>query len=101
MTNTRREIGGHAHQRATFVGRYERYAKTTSSIDFLARDTLKARQDQLAHDYNEQVRIRNMVFENQKAILKDQGLSTNQLEKTHQQDMMQLGIKFRDQLQSL
>ncbi|WP_082113766.1 phospholipase effector Tle1 domain-containing protein [Chromobacterium vaccinii] len=101
MTNTRREIGGHAHQRATFVGRYERYAKTTSSIDFLARDTLKGRQEQLAYDYKEQVRIRNLVFENQKTILKGQGLPTDKLEKTHQQDMFQLGVKFRDQLQSL
>ncbi|MBX9347354.1 DUF2235 domain-containing protein [Chromobacterium vaccinii] len=101
MTNTRREVGGHAHQRATFVGRKECYAKTTSAIDFLARDTLKARQDQLAYDYKEQVRIRNLAFENQKAILKGQGLPTDKLEKTHQQDMFQLGVKFRDQLQSL
>ncbi|NHQ84218.1 DUF2235 domain-containing protein [Chromobacterium vaccinii] len=101
MTNTRREVGGHAHQRATFVGRKECYAKTTSAIDFLARDTLKARQDQLAYDYKEQVRIRNLAFENQKAILKGQGLPTDKLEKTHQQDMFQLGVKFRQQIQSL
>ncbi|MGC0155449.1 phospholipase effector Tle1 domain-containing protein [Chromobacterium vaccinii] len=101
MTNTRREIGGHAHQRATFVGRYERYAKTSSSIDFLARDTLKGRQDQLAHDYKEQVRIRNLAFENQKTILRGQGLPTDKLEQAHQQDMLQLGVTFRQQIQSL
>ncbi|MFK7089431.1 DUF2235 domain-containing protein [Chromobacterium violaceum] len=101
MTNTRREVGGHAHQRATFVGRKECYAKTTSAIDFRARDTLKARQDQLAYDYKEQVRMRNLAFENQKAILKGQGLPTDKLEQTHQQDMFQLGVKFRQQIQSL
>ncbi|WP_196250187.1 phospholipase effector Tle1 domain-containing protein [Chromobacterium violaceum] len=101
MTNTRREVGGHAHQRATFVGRKECYAKTTSAIDFRARDTLKARQDQLAYDYKEQVRMRNLAFENQKAILKGQGLPTDKLEQNHQQDMFQLGVKFRQQIQSL
>ncbi|MEO9384571.1 phospholipase effector Tle1 domain-containing protein [Chromobacterium phragmitis] len=102
MTNTRREVGGHGHQRATFVGSQARYAKTKErAVDVLAKDTLRRRQDQLAEDYSQQVKKSNIAYENQKAFLKNQGLPSNQLDRLHQQDLKAIGIKFKEQMSRL
>lgn len=96
MTNTRREVGGHGHQRATFVGSQERYGKAQGkAIDLIAQDSASKRQDQLARDYAEQVRKSKLVFENQKSFLQKQGLPTHHLERMHQKDLKQMGEQFR------
>lgn len=96
MTNTRREVGGHGHQRATFVGKKARYAKTQGrAIDLIAQDSARMQQDQLARDYAEQVRKSKLAFENQKAFLEKQGMPTHHLERLHRQDLSQMGEQFR------
>lgn len=98
MTNTRREVGGHGHQRATFVGSKAHYGKAQGkAIDLIAQDSARMRQDQLARDYAEQVRKSKLAFENQKTFLQRQGLPIHHLERMHQKDLEQIGKLYRSQ----
>ncbi|MEO9384214.1 T6SS phospholipase effector Tle1-like catalytic domain-containing protein [Chromobacterium phragmitis] len=98
MTNTRREKGGHAHQRATFVGSTAQYGKAGQHAYTPKPDTLKQKQDALAQQHANSIRMKNMQYQAQRTALQNAGIPVDKLDAKHVQDIDDLNRNFQEKL---